>query len=187
MGAVEPIKLRFTFLNENFLGKVKAFKDHLLTDRLKNLVRSDVNFLQDNIPQRIFKYNSYPFKNVVKNQIQMQSVINVSIKDKMRKKSEMSNMEMKTIFLEATSSIEPGMSRIFTDGTKSLESAGGAMFNETNQISIKFKLFENGSIFAAEATAILEALNHVIMHNLISSVTFTDSLSVIMAMQNDDI
>jgi ribonuclease HI len=120
-------------------------------------MRLEINFLQNNIPQRIFKYDSYPFRNVVKNEVRMQSVINKH-KNKMRKKSDMSNMEMKTIFLEATSSIEPGICRIFTDGTKSLEGAGGAMYNETNQISIKFKLSENSSIFAAEATAVIRAL-----------------------------
>ena len=75
---------------------------------------------------------------------------------------------------------------IFTDASKNQYAAfsGLAFFIPNSNIKQQFKIIPQGSIFTAEALAIILAIHHIKNQKIKDATIFTDSLSVLKALQN---
>lgn len=90
------------------------------------------------------------------------------------------------LFTEAFSIQDP--INLFTDGSKIVNDNGSmvgcASWSVKPQFVFKYKLYDKSSIFTAEAIAILKSLDNIGKSNFKSFCVFSDSLSVLGALQN---
>nr|XP_023013900.1 uncharacterized protein LOC111503745 [Leptinotarsa decemlineata] len=69
----------------------------------------------------------------------------------------------------------PGYTKVYTDGSKTVEGVGAAVI--TQDISLKYKLPSQGSVYTAEMYAIYGAMKHINSTHQLTYVLMTDSLS----------
>lgn len=96
------------------------------------------------------------------------------------KKNNISSTEIQTKFFKLSN--ELGNSELFfCDGSKSLQHCGCAFVHETEVNS--FKLHCYTSSYSAEIIALYKCLEHIIKNGIASTVIFTDSKSLLLAIQ----
>ena len=69
--------------------------------------------------------------------------------------------------------------QIYTDGSKSDNGTGCAIYIPEFEVSVKYRLLEHASIFSAEAIAILKALEYCLKTDRRKFIIISDSLSVL--------
>ena len=78
----------------------------------------------------------------------------------------------------------PNYHYVYTDGSKSAQGVGCAFVH--GQLRHKTNLKPDYSIFTAEATAVLQAVNYIKVSAICKSVICTDSMSVLLALHSDE-
>ena len=78
----------------------------------------------------------------------------------------------------------PQASLLFTDGSKKEHQVGCAVYAAFNNTKHQFKLNEKATIYTAEAVALAKALEIALQERHTEYIVFTDSLSLLLALNN---
>jgi ribonuclease HI len=174
--------------NHRFLISVMSKQNHSLVNKLNTLARL-------NSPKMLREYNlidaqnhhnclsvyDYPLEVLL-----FEPIIQNEIRTNIRPFNN-DNMTLVAphIVTESISSFERN-SVLYTDGSRSREGTGCAVFHHDN-FELKMKLSEPSGVFTAELSAILLALHHIKTHNSGNFLIVTDSMSSILAIESQRI
>lgn len=114
---------------------------------------------------------------------QNNSKIDINLSLAIHQKETTHPIAFRNLFKKTSEKYE-GYQKYYTDGTKTDQSTGLAVVSSDGNIVKVLRVSEQISIFSAEAYAILEAIKHIHSTLADESVIFTDSLSVLQAINN---
>jgi len=187
--AITPMKMRFNQLTQNYVNVVRSQPNHQLNKLLKSLRNMGNDFMLCR-KQKVYKLNDFPF--LTTKEWKTNFTVDMSIKNKIKRKDETSNTEIKNLFMELKERSLANYSIIFTDGSKKDEKTACAFVHENCMLPEKEMTYsfttKNTSIFVAEAAAIHQALLHCHeQHKHMKNICIaSDSLSVLIALNARD-
>jgi ribonuclease HI len=185
IASVEPLRLRFSMLNQRFLTKTLAKINHPLTNKLRTLQNlqcpkiirefSIVDSFNLQSHQSVFNLPLDALLYVPKVIEEVQNQLGTIPRDNYPQTAS-------HIVTSVTSNFNND-SIIYTDGSRSGERTGFGVFHHEN-FELGLRLNEPSGVFTSELTAILQALCHIKSHPPGRFIILSDSMSSISAFQS---
>lgn len=177
---VPPLLIRFKFLKIKFLLKLCSISSHSLITKLNQAPYQNSSFLTSDFSEILnLKSNYNLYENISLpcyggSYLSKFCYINIVIDNELRFKEDVYNKLSEFI----------GYHQVYTDGAKNSESVSMAFYDLQTKRGVGYKLPEAVSIYTAESSAILAALEYIEQQDHDKWVLVTDSQSVLKALDS---
>lgn len=184
---VMPLRERINFLAEKYINKLLSNNDNPAREVTIDLSRSNM-FTHPFTRMITSKLNRYEFISVPRHPMFLVSLEALLFRPVIRfldvRKSSCTQREVISKFNDQVNGRWRDFERVYTDGSKSGGFVGSGVWYPGLSLEAYFPLNGNCSIFAAEALAIVEALELTLLQDYAKVLIVSDSKSVLQALNS---